>query len=698
VIAAVEDRAPGQMSAFLPGVLLAMRAAYARMFGTRGHIAQLGAPNTGVVRMITFLAALSAVTIAATLPVSLYLVSKARLVGEIELSAQLYAGRVTEEARRNPVFWNALAGSAAGSELDSLEIARPNAADEPSALAEQRLVYSGTGQTLIDTAKSGAPDSPVAIARSTVMDGNSRLGEVDVVRSLRPALTSAAVVTFASSSLGVLTFLLLRVVPLRMLAGAIEHAAYLSAHDLLTGLPNRRLFHDRLEQALVQAQRKGGRVGVFYMDLDHFKTINDLLGHPAGDATLRTVAERLQACMRASDTLARLGGDEFAVILPMLRRGDDVDVLGQRLIAAIKPPIDLNGQPQHVGISIGISLSEIGAPNLADELIKQADIALYQAKDEGRGRLCFFSPAMNARLQERHTMEVELRAALAEGNLVLHYQPQVDLATGGVVGAEALLRWNRPGHGMVSPDQFIGLAEDTGLIVAIGSWVLCEACRRATSWPEHVGIAVNVSPVQLRHPGFCRAVIDAIRDSGISPSRLELEITESILMQDTAETLITLQRLHDLGIKLAMDDFGTGYSSLGYLQKFRFDKIKIDQSFVSRLGHDPNADAIVCAVVGMTKALGVRANAEGVETRIHAEALRALGCSEAQGFLYSPRPRAFCTAGRYRGRRSTRCCMTARWRRRSSPNPTGRHHNRPSPLPDPKVALRSVVEYSRTSR
>ena len=466
------------------------------------------------------------------------------------------------------------------------------------------------------------------------MEGPAGLGEVDIARSLRPALTVTIAVASVSTGLGLLTFLLLRVAPLRMLAAAIEQASFLSAYDPLTGLPNRRLFHDRLEQALAQARRNDGQIGVFYMDLDHFKTINDLFGHPAGDMTLRTVAERLRPCLRASDTLARLGGDEFAVIQPMLQRSEDADILGQRLLAAIAPPIDLDGQIQLVGISIGVALSDIGAPDQSDQMMKQADMALYQAKQGGRGRLCFFAPDMNVKLRERHAMESDLRAMIPEESLTLHYQPQVDLLTGRLLGAEALLRWNRPGHGMVPPDRFIGLAEDTGLIVPIGLWVLREACRRATTWPEHIGIAVNVSPVQLRHAGFCETVTDIIRETGITPSRLELEITESVLMQDTGETLAILLRLHKLGTKLAMDDFGTGYSSLGYLLKFHFDKIKIDRSFISRLGQDPIAVAIVRAVVGMTEALGIRAIAEGVETSAQADILRAHGCSEAQGYLY----------------------------------------------------------------
>jgi diguanylate cyclase (GGDEF)-like protein len=588
-----------------------------------------------MVRMITLLSALAATTIAAIVPVSCFLAAEARLRGEVELSAQHYASEVTEEARQNPALWNALADSSTGEALDDLEIGRQPDADGPSAVPERRRVFSGAERILIETATSVAPAKPLLIARLPVMDSATRLGEVDIARSLRPALTAAAIVACASSGLGLLMFLLLRVVPLRMLAAAIEHASFLSAHDLLTGLPNRRLFYDRLDQALAQARREAGQIAVFYMDLDHFKTINDVLGHPAGDATLRTVAERLRQCLRAGDTLARLGGDEFAVIQQGLVDAEDADALGKRMLAAVEPPIDLGGQFQHVGISVGITLSEVGAPNLADELIKQADIALYQAKEHGRSRIRFFSEDMNVKLREHHTLEIDLRAAIGEQRLIVQYQPQVDLLTGAVLGAEALVRWNRPDHGMVPPDRFIGLAEETGLIVPIGLWVLREACLRATTWPEHIGIAVNVSPVQLRQTGFCQAVADVIQETGITPSRLELEITEGVLMRDTMETLAILQRLRNLGTKLAMDDFGTGYSSLGYLQKFRFDKIKIDRSFISRLGQDPNAEAIVRAVVGMTEALGIRANAEGVETNAQAAVLGELGCSEAQGYLYS---------------------------------------------------------------
>lgn len=389
--------------------------------------------------MITVLAALAAVTIAAVMPASWFLAAQARLRGEVEIRAQLYATQVADEARTNPAFWNALAGSATELDLSNLEIARP-ATDDPGAIAERRRIFSGAGRMIVEVATVMPPAAPVLVTRLAVADGAARLGEVEIARSLRPSLTVTAIVACGSCCLGLLMFLLLRVAPLRMLAAAIKHASFLSAHDLLTDLPNRRLFHDRLEQALDQARRDGGRVGIFYMDLDHFKIINDLLGHPAGDAALRTVAERLRTCLRASDTLARLGGDEFAVIQPMLQREEDADALGRRLLAAIDPPIDLDGQLLHVGISIGVTLSDIGALNDTDQLMQQADIALYRAKEEGRGRFCFFVPDMNVKLLERHAMETDLRAAVAEQSLVLHYQPQVHLLTGQTLGAEALLR------------------------------------------------------------------------------------------------------------------------------------------------------------------------------------------------------------------------------------------------------------------
>ncbi|PPQ32224.1 hypothetical protein CCS01_15875 [Rhodopila globiformis] len=411
-----------------------------------------------VVRLISLLAGLAAMTIAVIVPIAWFLVADARLRGEVEVQAQLYAGDVVEEARQNPAFWNALADSSVPFDLDNTDVARPPAAADPGANAERWRVFSGSGRIIIETATPVAPTWPLLAARSAVIDGGARLGEVDIARSLRPILVVTGVLSLASAGFGMLLFFLLRILPLRQLNEAIRQASFLSAHDLLTGLPNRRLFYDRLQQALSNARRDHGRVAVFCFDVDHFKSINDMLGHAAGDATLRTVATRLSACLRSSDTLARLGGDEFAVIQTGLRRTEEATILGDRLLDAMAPMVDLGGSPRHIGLSIGVAVSEAGAPCQLEELMKRADIALYQAKREGRDRVSFFTDAMNEMVHYRYEMEADLRTAMARGLLAVHYQPQVDLATGRMLGAEALLRWNRPGHGLLSPDSFIELA------------------------------------------------------------------------------------------------------------------------------------------------------------------------------------------------------------------------------------------------
>ena len=592
-------------------------------------------PNVGMVRMMTMLAGLAAVMIALIVPISWFLAARAGLLGEVQIHAHVFLLQVEDEARQNPAFWNAMAGSVAIDPLNELGISRPPDQDQQDATSERRRVLSSAGDIVLETSTSEPPAWPLLTSRLTVKDSTTRLGEVEVARSLRPALATTAAVALGSTTLGLLMFVLLRVAPLRMLTAAMDRASFLSGHDPLTGLPNRRLFQDRLQQALRIANRDGNQVAVFYLDLDHFKVINDLLGHPAGDATLRTVAERLRNCLRASDTLARLGGDEFAIILPSIPCARDAEALGRRLIAAVRPPIDLDGNLRQVGLSVGIALSTAGAQNMPDQLMKQADMALYRSKESGRGCLCFFEPAMDDTLRERQAMEDELREAISDGGLALQYQAQVDLRMGCVIGAEALVRWNRPNHGMVPPDHFIGLAEASGLIVPLGAWVLQEACHRAAAWPDRISVAVNVSTIQLRRSDFYQTVIDTLRRTGLAPTRLELEVTESVLMRDTTDILSTLHRLRDLGIKLAMDDFGTGYSSPSYLQKFRFDKLKIDRSFIVRLEEDAHSRAIVRAVVAMTESLGIRVNAEGVETRLQADALLAAGCSEAQGYLYS---------------------------------------------------------------
>jgi diguanylate cyclase (GGDEF)-like protein len=368
------------------------------------------------------------------------------------------------------------------------------------------------------------------------------------------------------------------------------------------------------------------------LDLDYFKEVNDTHGHAGGDALLHTISARLRACLREGDTLARIGGDEFAVIQLCADPPDVTHALAGRLIAATREPVTLDGQQVFVGLSIGIAIS---APNIsAAELAKQADIALYSAKAAGRGRFCVFASEMNASMLSRRALENDLRVAPESGGLAVHYQPQIDVTSGEIVGAEALMRWTRPGYGAVSPVVFIPVAEETGLIISLGAWLLGEACREATAWPVPWHVAVNVSPVQFRHHGFVDSVRVGLAQSGLDPQRLELEITEGVLLRDTEETLVTLEQLRALGVRLALDDFGTGYASLGYLLKFRFDKVKIDRSFVCSLGVDHRAAAIVRAVIGLCNDLGMSTVAEGVENADQIAMLRARGCREAQGFLY----------------------------------------------------------------
>ena len=379
------------------------------------HIGKAGTPSGSMVRLISLLAGLAAVTIAAIVPVSWFLVAEARLHGELEFHTQLYASQVAEEARQNPALWNALAGSEVRPNLEAMSIAQPP--DAAGADAERRRVLSGTGQVIVEAATAIAPGWPLLVERTAVLDGTAHLGDVEIASSLHPALLVSGAVAAVSICFGMCLFVLLRVLPLRQLDAAIRHASFLSGHDLLTGLPNRRVFYDRLEQALASARRERGRVAVFCIDLDHFKAINDLLGHAAGDATLQTVATWLSGCLRGGDTLARLGGDEFAVIQPGLRRPEDASNLAARLIQAMGPPVDLGGHPRPIGLSIGVAVSKASAPCRQEELIKQADVALYQAKKEGRNRVSFYSDEMNEVIRYRYEMEADLRDAVAQGQL-----------------------------------------------------------------------------------------------------------------------------------------------------------------------------------------------------------------------------------------------------------------------------------------
>ncbi|KQP06883.1 EAL domain-containing protein [Methylobacterium sp. Leaf93] len=412
-----------------------------------------------------------------------------------------------------------------------------------------------------------------------------------------------------------------------------QRIAHLACHDALTGLPNRSMFHDRLEQALGSVRNGGRGMAVLCLDLDRFKAINDTFGHLAGDILLQLVAERLRDVLRPCDIVSRLGGDEFGIILVDLSGHDEAVEVARRVIDAIALPVKLDGHLANIGISIGIAHAPSDGLE-ADPLLRHADLALYRAKAAGRNTARVYEASMDAAIEERIKLEFELREAMLRRDLTLHYQPVVDLATDSVSGVEALMRWPHPTRGMIPASTFVEIAEETGLIVELGNWALREACREAASWTHSARIAVNVSAMQFREPGLEECVIMALSASGLAADRLELEITESVLIQDTEAVIACLHRLRYLGVRIALDDFGTGYSSLSYLRQFPFDKIKIDRSFIREIA-DPDTAAIVRAIVGLGERRGTTITAEGVETRAQLDLVRAEGCNEVQGFFFS---------------------------------------------------------------
>jgi len=423
---------------------------------------------------------------------------------------------------------------------------------------------------------------------------------------------------------------------------AEERAEYLATRDALTGLPNRVLLHDRLEQAIVGAARGRSGFAFMFIDLDRFKTINDSLGHDVGDELLKRVAARLTACVRASDTVARLGGDEFAVIVESLRdeRDEGARQVAEKMILAMAAPMLIGNQHLNTSCSIGIGVYPADGRDSAT-LMKHADVAMYYAKEKGRNNFQFFSAEMNQRAQERLSIENYLRLALRRGELQLHYQPRIRVADGTIVAVEALIRWMHPRRGLLAPGKFIDVAEDSGLIVPMGEWVLEKSCQQLREWQLRLGrplkLSVNLSVSQVSDgERLYRAVAGAVSRAGIDPATLELELTESLLMQNVAEKATLLNRLGELGVGLAIDDFGTGYSSLSYLKRLPVDAIKIDSSFVSDIGRDPNDEAIIRAIIAMAHSLKLSVVAEGVETESQLAVLASLGCDEYQGFLASP--------------------------------------------------------------
>jgi len=426
---------------------------------------------------------------------------------------------------------------------------------------------------------------------------------------------------------------------------------YQATHDSLTGLANRNLLNDRITQAIAWAKRQDLSVGLMLLDLDHFKLINDASGHGAGDEMLKQVANRLSHCVRETDTVARLGGDEFVIILTDLPETGDVDIVAEKILAALARPFEINGHDVFVTASIGISLYPRDGDH-GEILLRYADIAMYRVKEHGRNSVRQFIPEMGVTAISRLNMEGALRRALERHELTLHYQPKIELATGTIVGAEALVRWHHPQIGLIHPIEFIPLAEETGLILPLGEWVLAEACRQQVSWKKSgmadLKIAINMSPRQFRQEDLSDRVAAIFAETGADPSHVTLELTESMVMQDVNSTLVALRALKKLGVSISLDDFGTGYSSLSYLRRFPIDELKIDKSFINDIHENPDDAAIASAIIAMALSLSLSVVAEGVEKKEQAELLRKMGCSQVQGYYFGRPMDAAGFAARYR--------------------------------------------------
>ncbi len=527
-------------------------------------------------------------------------------------------------------------------EPDTLIVPVLDAEDRPIGIVERNAFFLRMAAEYGRALYANRPISSLMDREPLVVDADTELAEftTDSLSYRASDLLRGFIVTENGRYLGVGTVLGLLQASNETNRRGVAQIARLAHYDPLTDLPNRVLFQKHLSEALARRARKGDQLAVHFIDLDRFKTVNDTLGHPLGDALLREAAERLRGCVREGDTVARLGGDEFAVVQTGLEGMGGATRLAGRIVEAMAAPFDLQGHQVVIGASVGVSAAPSDGED-ADELLKKADMALYRAKADGRGAFHFFERAMDEQLQARRALELDLRRALAAGEFELFYQPLYHLGDERVTGCEALLRWRHPERGMVSPADFIPLAEEIGLIVQLGEWVLRAACAEAARWPDHVRLAVNLSPAQFRDRGLVRTVVSGLAASGLPAQRLELEITESVLLQDSHANMTMLHDLKALGVRISMDDFGTGYSSLSYLRSFPFDKIKIDQTFVRDILEDSDAMAIIKAVLDLGASMGIVTTAEGVETLEQLNALRGQGCAEIQGYFISrPAPAA----------------------------------------------------------
>jgi diguanylate cyclase (GGDEF)-like protein/PAS domain S-box-containing protein len=492
-----------------------------------------------------------------------------------------------------------------------------------------RIIDGGTGQTARDPMEMAVEqNATVGLTINCVLirrDGHeSAIEDSAAPIHDRSGRVTGAVIVFHDVSAA------------RAMALQMTHTAH---HDVVTSLPNRLLLNDRITQSISMALRQSRPFAVLFLDLDNFKIVNDSLGHAGGDELLRSVSKRLLSCVRASDTVSRQGGDEFAVLLPEITHAEDAATCAAKILTALNAPYIIGVRTVHVGASIGISLYPRDGAD-SETLLKSADMAMYHAKERGRGNFQFFEAAMNLRAVQRQSVESELRRALTNHEFLLHYQPKVNLDTGDITGVEALIRWQQPDGTLVLPSEFVHIAEDCGLIVPIGRWVMREACKQARAWQDaglrHLRMAVNVSAVEFREKGFVENVRQILSDTGLRPHYLVLELTERVLMENAASTALVLEELKTMGVQLAVDDFGTGYSSLSYLRQFPIDVLKIDQSFIQKISSNLDDSTIIAAIIAMGRNLHHIVIAEGIETHEQMAYLQSQHCEEGQGFLLSP--------------------------------------------------------------
>lgn len=585
-----------------------------------------------LVFLTTLVATIAALLIATLPPLSYFYFGYRYCAGYITAEALAQRTIVESLINRHPRLWWFASEKIDDALLKTESFGDEEIEGEDEAL-DRRRIFRTDGDLVSDflDVEGVVPPLPVVRESTDLRYNGDVVGRLEIERSLLPLLYRSAWIGLFSSFIGALIFLGMRTLPLRALRRTVERTSFLASHDPLTGLPNRQLFRDLLERALARSRRRGeSSFAVLCLDLDHFKDVNDTLGHAAGDRLLEQVVYRLGLCVRESDALARLGGDEFAILQSSVNDPDAARVLAQRIIDQLSQPFELDSNEVLIGVSIGVTLYTDPAQTPCT-LLRDADLSLYRAKAAGRGTFCFFAEEMNIQLETRKRLERELRQAIAEEHFELFYQPQFDVDRGVFTGVEALLRWRHPERGVILPSEFIPLAEETGLIFPLGEWVLRTACRQASHWPD-LNVAVNLSPVQFRQPALDQLIRRILEESKLDPRRLEVEVTEGILLNDTENTLATLESIKALGVSVAMDDFGTGYSSLSYLRRFPFNKVKIDRMFIKDISDTGESIAIVRAVVRLAHALGMTATAEGVEDRPQLEILRAEGCDEVQGF------------------------------------------------------------------